>query len=245
MKRLIASTVFLSAALMACNPGPTPTSEVRFVNAMPDSTGMKVFFSQDLITTTPNGVDFRTAFPSNTAYRILNAGTLTYSLCPADLLDCPTEVKNRAIALDGNKKTSVFLVGTKATNDNTGADARPLEILSLSNDTIAPAAGKARLRVVHVAPVVAAKNVDLFITAPTTDLSTITTPAQISYKGTYDYRDLNAGSYRIRLTAPGVTSPVLVDSDTLVLEDGKTYTAVVTNPDAANSNKGVTLLTDK
>jgi hypothetical protein len=245
MRRLLAATVFLSAALMACNSGPTPTTEVRFFNAMPDSTGMKVFFAQDLITTTPNGVDFRGAFPSTTTYRTLNAGTLTYSLCPADLLDCPTEVKNRTISLDGNKKTSVFLVGTKATNDNTGADARPLEILSLSNDTAAPAVGKARIRVVHVAPVVAAKNVDLFITAPSTDLSTITTPAQIAYKGTYDYRDLNAGSYRIRLTAPGVTSPVLVDSDTLVLEDGKTYTAVVNNPDAANSNKGVTLLTDK
>ncbi|MFN3266052.1 MAG: DUF4397 domain-containing protein [Deinococcales bacterium] len=245
MKRLIGAALFLSAALLACNLGPTPTSEVRFFNAVPDTIGVKVFFGQDLMTTAPNGVDFRAAFPGNTTYRTLNAGTLTYSLCPADLLDCPSEVKNRTVVLGGAKKTSVILVGTKASNDNTGVDARPLEIVSLSNDTVAPAAGKSRLRVVHAAAVVAAKAVDLFITAPDTDLTTITTPAQVNYKGTYDYRDLNAGTYRIRATEPGVVSPVLVDSDNLTLEAGKTYTAIITNPDAGNANKGVTLLTDK
>jgi hypothetical protein len=245
MKRLIASALVLSAALMACNtPAPQPTA-IRFFNAVPDSIGMGVDLSDVLITPITTPVVFRAAFPSNSTYRSALEGTLDYSLCPAEDRNCPAQVKNRKAVLSGNKKTTFVLIGTRATNDDTGTDARLLEALTLSDDTTAPVAGKARIRVVHVAPVVAAKNVDLFITAPDTDLSTITTPAQISYKGTYDYRDLNAGSYRIRLTAPGVTNTVLVDSDTLVLEADKTYTAVLTNPDAGNSNKGVTLLTDK
>lgn len=247
MKRLLGTALLLSAALLACNQAPVviPDSEVRFFNAVPDSQGIKIALGQQVITDVTSPVVFRAAFPSASTYQTAKAGNLTFSLCPADLLDCPLVVKDKTTTLEGNKKKTLLLIGTKADNDDTGANARPLKILDLSNETTAPAAGRSRLRVVHAATVVAAKTVDLFITAPDTDLTTINTPAPLSYEGSYEYRDYNAGTYRIRLTAPGTPSPVLVDSDTLTLEAGKTYTAVVTNPDAGNANKGVTLLTDK
>jgi hypothetical protein len=243
MKRLIASALVLSAVLMACNtPVPQPT-EVRFFNAVPDAVGVQVFLGRKLITPLGGGMVFRGAFPSLSTYETVTEGTLTFSLCPI-APSCLPEVSDKTVSLMANKKTTLALIGTEATNDNTGSDARPLEVQTISHETIAPAAGKARMQVVHLASALAAKKVDLFITDPTASLDNLVPPV-LDYKGTQPYRDFTPGSFRIRATVQGTPGSVLVDSDTLTLEANKTYTAIINNPDAANSNKGVTLLVDK
>ncbi len=240
MKKLIAGALFSSLAIVACNPTPIPDSFVRFVNTIPDSSGVKIFFAQDLISgETP--IPFKAAFPSVTTFRAEKPSSLTYSLCPADLLDCPTVVKNKTVNLVSNVQTTVFLIGTKLTTDDLGTDARPLEILSLTSETAAPSVGKARIRVLHGLPNLDAKKLDLYITAPGAALSGF--PPELLYKNVFDYRDLTAGSYQIRATAPAVTDTILVDSGTLALEAGKTYTAVLVKPDV--NKLGVVLLTDK
>lgn len=239
MKKIIAAVLVSSLGLMACNTTPSviPNSQVRFVNTVQDSTGVNIFFGEDKINgTTP--VPFKNSFPSATTYRTVVSGTLAYRMCLDDLYTCtkPSET----IALGGDKLTSVFLLGTKSATDDTGVNARPIEIISAVTDTAAPASGKIKIRVLHTATLPAANMVDIYITAPQDNLAGL--PPQLSYKGIYDYRELAAGSYRIRATAVGVTSTALVDSDTLTLEAGKVYTAVITNPE---NGKGVILLTDK
>ncbi len=240
MKKLIIGALFSSFIIVACNPTPIPDTFVRFVNTMPDSTGVKVFFAQDLISgETP--VPFKGAFPSLTSFRTEKPTNLTYSLCPADLLDCPTVVKNKTINLVSNIQNTVFLIGTKMTTDDSGTDARPLEVLNFTSETATPSVGKARIRVLHALPNLDAKKLDLYITAPDAALSGF--PPELLYKNIFDYRDLTAGSYQIRATAPAVTDTILVDSGTLALEAGKTYTAVLVKPDV--NKLGVILLTDK
>jgi hypothetical protein len=243
MKKFIWGAVVSSLALTACPAPPLQPTEVRFFNAVPDATGMQVFVARKLITPLGGGVIFRNAFPSASTYETVTEGTLTFSLCPV-APSCAPEVDNRTASLQANKKTTLALIGTEATNDNTGADARPLDVMTISHETPAPATGKARMQIIHLAAAVTAKTVDLFVTEPSASLDNIV-PPPISYKGIQPYRDFAPGAFRIRVTAPSVTDTVLVDSDTLTLEAGKTYTAIITNPNPANSNKGVTLLVDR
>jgi hypothetical protein len=84
----------------------------------------------------------------------------------------------------------------------------------------------------------------VYITAPDGTLSDLTPPSLV-YKGKLDYIDVTPGSYRIRLTPSNSISNVIIDSAAMSFEANKTYTAIISNPDAANSNNGVTLLVDR
>jgi hypothetical protein len=114
------------------------------------------------------------------------------------------------------------------------------------NETTTPtnSAGNARLQIIHAASLLSAKNTKVYITAPDGALSDPTPPA-LAYKGKLDYIDLTPGSYRIRLTPSNSISNVIIDSAAMSFEANKTYTAVISNPDAANANNGVTLLLDR
>ena len=240
MKKIIIGAICSSLALIACNPIPIPDTLVRFVNTAQDSLGMKVFIEGKRISSdTP--IAFKGAFPSLNTYQTVKAGTLVYSLCPDIFQDCPTIVKDKSVTLSGNTQTSLFLVGTSATNDDTGADARPLEVLSLGSDTATPASGKVKIRVLHAVTALSAKKVDLYILVPNAPLGGLALP--LDYKNTSSYNTFDAGTYRISATLPGVTDPAYVKSEVLTLESGKTYTAVLVNPDI--NGIGVVLQTDK
>ncbi len=238
MKKLIAGALLSSLALMACNPTPAPIipdSKIRFINASADSQGIRIFIGDTRVNS--GSTLFKEAFPSLTEYRTAKAGTLTYSFCLEAILTCPVlAVNNKVVSLTGDTKTSVYLLGTAATTDDTGTDARPLEIVTLSDESTAPAAGKVKLRILHAASAPAAKDVDIYITDPTAAITGI--PPTLSYKASTVYRELTAGTWRVRATAPSVTNTTLVDSGTLTLVDGKVYTAMIVND-------SVVLLTDK
>lgn len=184
-------------------------------------------------------IEFKSAFPA-TGYAAVESGVRNIKICaaPADTT-CPI---NASPTLAPSAKYTIIAVGTLATTDDTGADARPLEPLVLPDAGTAPAAGKAKLRLVHGASAVGAKTVDVYITAPAADLATATaTKASFNYKDNSDYLEVAAGSYRVRITAPG-TKTVVIDTGTtgVALADGKLYTGIAVNPDANKS--GVILL---
>jgi Domain of unknown function (DUF4397) len=240
MKKFGMMLLVSSLALAACTPplDPPTNTQIRFVNAVGDSTSMNVFYGQDKKNT--SAVGFRGVFPGTDAYSTVPSGSVKYSLCLDDLLDCSKKDQTIDVAKDEPK--TVVLVGTKSTADDAGATPRPLEIVSFGDKTAIPGEGKAKIRVIHAASVAGANKIDLYITEPGAALNGF--PPALEYKAAYDYREVStATQQRLRVTSPGVTSSLLVDSGPLTLVAGKVYTAVIFNPDAGGL--GITLLTDK
>lgn len=240
MKKIIAGLLLSSLGLMACTPAVIPDTFLRYVNASADSLGMKIYNKGIRVTDSPI-VPHKGAFPSLNTFLTLKTGSLTYSLCPELVQDCPSGVKDKNLNLAAEALTTLLLVGTTDTSDDGGADPRPIEVLALDTQTPAPAAGKAKIRVVHAATPTTAKTVDLYILAPDAALTGLTVP--LNYKGTSSYNTFDAGTYRVSATLPGVTNSTVVKSDPITLEAGKIYTAVLINPDV--NGVGTILLTDK
>jgi hypothetical protein len=240
MKKIITGLLLTSLSLMSCTPAIIPDTFVRYVNTSADSLGMKIYNKGIRVPSSPI-VDFKGAFPSLSTYSMLKTGALTYSLCPELVQDCPSAVKDKNINLAAEAQTTVFLVGTTDIADDGGNDPRPIEVLALESQTPAPAAGKAKIRVLHAATPAAAKTIDLYILAPNAALTGLTIP--LNYKGTSSYNTFDAGTYRISATLPGVTNSTVVKSDPITLEAGKIYTAVLINPDV--NGVGTVFLTDK
>jgi Domain of unknown function (DUF4397) len=240
MKKLITGTLFLSMILAACNPAPIPDTFIRYVNASSDSEGIKVF-NKGILVAGSGIISFKNALPSLNTYLTLPTGTLTYSLCPQLLQDCPALVKDKTVNLIAEAQTTLYLVGTSDTTDDSGSNPRPLEVIQLDAQTTTPATGKIKIRVLHATTLPTAKSIDLYILPPNAPLSGLTLP--LNYKGTTSYNTFDAGSYRISAALPGVTDTTVVKSESISLDSGKTYTAVLVNPDV--NGFGVILLTDK
>jgi hypothetical protein len=234
MKKTIVGIIFLSLGLVACPQPPVVLldANVRFLNTVADSGGLKIFL-KGVRENEGSLLGFKAALPSLNTYKTIKEGTLTYSLCPDNSQDCPIAVKDKTVGLAGLEKKTVVLVGTNATNDDAVTDARPLEIVTLKDESSSPVAGKAMLRVLHTTNTPTAKTIGVHITAP--DAPLVALPSFLDYKKNTEYITLDAGNWRVRGT---VSSTTVVDSAILALAADKTYTAVLVND-------GVVLLTDK
>lgn len=80
------------------------------------------------------------------------------------------------------------------------------------------AATSTRVQVVHAAP--NAPSVSIYITAPGAALTSSTPFGTIAFMAAIGPTDIAAGSYEIRATPAGQTSPVLFDSGTVTLNGG-------------------------
>jgi predicted small secreted protein len=234
---IISAALALAAVLAACNPAPPAKADIRAVHASVDTPGVDI-----LVDSAKAGgpINFKSAFPA-TGYAAVDSGVRNIKVCaaPADTL-CPIDASP---TLAPSTKYTIIAVGTLDAADDTGADARKLEPLVLTDAEAAPAAGKTKLRLIHGASLVAAKTVDVYITAPAADIATATaTKAGFNYKDNSGYLEVAAGSYRVRITAPG-TKTVLIDTGTtgVALADGKLYTGIAVNPTGLS---GVILLGD-
>jgi hypothetical protein len=230
-----------SLVLAACTP-PVPevvNTQIRFVNAATkagQSTDMDLYFDTTRKNTTPLG--YRSVFPAANTYTTVPSGGLTYSWCFAGTIDCPK--KDQAVETSKDKPKTVILLGTTETTDDTGDKPRPLELLTLDDDTPIPNDQKVKYRVVHAASLGLANKVDIHFTDPNAAL--LESPPSLDYKGIYDYREIPASTRRLRVTGQG-TGVILVDSPSFDLMAGKVYTLLVLNPESGGV--GVTLLTDR
>ncbi|HET7599176.1 MAG TPA: DUF4397 domain-containing protein [Gemmatimonadales bacterium] len=101
-----------------------------------------------------------------------------------------------------------------------------IEALVLEDDNSAPAAGSARVRVVHAAP--GAPALDIYLTGPGDDLAAAAPIAtNIGYRGVAPAVQVPAGDYRVRMTNAGTTT-VVIDTGTLTLaaDAGRTVMAL-------------------
>ena len=101
---------------------------------------------------------------------------------------------------------------------NDVANIEPV-VIEQSNEDVT--GGSARLFVLHAAA--AAPTVDVFVTAPGADLTTVAPVGTFDFKGTIGPAEVPAGDYQIRVTAAGNPAAVVYDSGTVPLAGGDDY----------------------
>ncbi len=136
--------------------------------------------------------------------------------------DTAVTVLNTSVTIVENRDHTVYAIG------GTGGAAVTAFVTADTNAVVASTS--TRVRVVHLAST--AGNVDIFVTAPTADLTTATpTLANVPFRGVSGYLTVPAGTYRIRVVPAG-TAPaarpgaVALDVASLALPGGGARTIV-------------------
>lgn len=212
MKTLrIASLVLVSFIVAACDtddavvlpPQPSATFDLQVLHASSDAPAVNVSIdgSEAL-----GGVDYKVGSGRTTLDRA------TYSVQVDGITpDGPATVIGPVdIPFDSDLIYSIVAVGK--VGDGT------LEPLVLDQPRTTVAAGSARAFVLHASP--DAPRVDVFVTAPGTDLTGTAPLGTFSYKETLGPVEVAAGDYQIRVTPEGDATTVVYNSGPLTLNDG-------------------------
>ena len=93
-----------------------------------------------------------------------------------------------------------------------------IEPLLAMDDNSAPAAGNARLRVIHASP--DAPDVDVLV-------DNVVVLTNVPFKAISDYLEVAAGAHNIKVNAAGTSTSVINVTPTLL--DGKVYTVIALN----------------
>jgi hypothetical protein len=222
-----------TAALAACGTEDAadplapnaPTGRVRFVNVITDA-------SRAVVNATLEGQTFGV----NLGYLATTPASLP---APASAPYSPVYTGDRTIVLKRTADTTVTVAALAFTSvageDRTvyatgGAGGSAVTAFITLDDNQAPAAGQARVRVVHLSP--AAGPVDVFVTAPNANLATATpTLAGVAVRSASTYLAVPAGTYQVRVVPAG-TAPaaragaVALNVASLVLAAGAARTIV-------------------
>jgi len=224
----LALTLLATLAVSACNndddvTAPATTAGLRVVHASPDAPNVDVLVDN-------------TAALTNVAYKAAS----TY-------LQVPSGSRNLKVRATGT--TTVVIDQTATLNQGSAytviATGRVASIapLVLTDDQTSPAAGNVRLRLVHASP--AAGNVDIYVNAPTADITTATpTLANVAFRVASNYLEVPAGTYRVRITPAG-TKTVAIDVNNVALTAGQVRTAVAVDAPGGGAPLSAILLADK
>jgi hypothetical protein len=221
-------TIALAAGIMsaACsdddNAGPSADSRVRVVHASPDAPAVDVLVDgSEVLSDVPygNASTYLTVASGARNLKVNAAGTAT-SVIDAD------------VTLASASDYTVIAGGLLT-------DIVPIVA---EDDNSAPAAGNARVRVVHGAP--SAPAVDVYVTAPGADLASATPALSgVSFGAVSQYLDVAAGTYQVRVTLAG-TKTVAIDSGSLTLSGGQVRTAIALDAEGGGPPFGLLLLQD-
>jgi Domain of unknown function (DUF4397) len=212
-------SAFLALALFtvtACDDSdaPQPVAQVRFLHA--SGRRAAVDFRADG-TTRGAGLTYGAAFSNGV---VLNAGARTFT---ARLTGATTDIATTARTLANSGAYSVVLA-KRPTSDT---------LLVFADTSVTPATGKVFIRTLNVAP--AAGAVDLYITGATTDLATATPQVTgIEFLKASRYVEMDAGTYRVRLTTTG-TKTVVLDVNTIAVPGRATRSIAVIDANAGGA----------
>lgn len=238
--------VMTAAALVGCGEesvptglSPTgPTGRVRFVNAVADP--LRADRLDVTVAGTPVAVNvgFGVAAP-NTAvqpnpapYYPVYAGS--WPVVARRTADPSIMVLSQNIDVTASTDYTVLAVGTSA-----GVSG-----VVLIDANAAPTGGNIRLRLVHASPS-SAPAVDVYVTAPTADISQMAPSASnVAFKAASAYLTVAAGTYRVRVTATGSKTP-LVDATTGALTTGAVRSFVLLDRSAGGVPATSVLLVDR
>lgn len=203
---LLAAALLLTAAgcgtreINDPNTPPAARGRIRWVNVINDTTRGRVNLT---LAGTPwnvnqvygNVTPATLAAPNTGLYAAILPGT--WPLVARRTADTTATVLSGTVTIVENADFTVYAIG--------GAGATPITNFVTRDTNTVPAAGQARVRVVHLSPT--AGTVDIFVTAPGADLALATpTLAAVPYQRVSGYLSVAAGTYQIRVVPAG-TAP--------------------------------------
>lgn len=231
MRMMVVAALAVAGAACGTKDAPDPFSpsgaqgRVRFVNLITDTTRGRV---NAILEGLPFGVNLTytqstpasLAAPNTAFYSAILAGSRTLVL--KRTADTNVVVATIPFTITENGDRTIYAIG------GTGGSA--VTPVITNDDNTVPAAGQARVRVVHLSQTAGA--VDVFVTAVGADLAAATpTLANVAYQASSAYLPLAAGTYQVRVvpagTAPAArAAAVAINVPSLVLTAGTGRTIV-------------------
>ena len=206
-------------------PAPTPEyANVRVVHAASDAPMVNIT-ANDSILNNLEGVDYQVASSR------FEVETGMYDIGVTGILPGENaEVLQADVTLEADMNYDIFAVGN--VSDDT------LSLLTVTSMETAVDAGNAQVQIVHAASM--APTVDIYVTAPDTDITTEQPLVTAEFTDATDLIQVPAGDYQIRITPAGETT-VVYDSGTVNLTDGADLLIAATN-NVGTGDSPVTLL---
>ena len=218
---LLAAAALAAVSTTACDDSDGgPRADLRIVHASPDAPDVDVRL--DGI-----GVLSQVPYLASSGYLSVQADDRDVQVLAAGT---ETVVIDATLTLPAGSATTVLAANLVAN----------IEPLVLADDRSAPAAGNAKVRVVHGAP--SAPNVDVYVTAPGAAL-TDPTLADVPFLASSDYLEIPAGEYQVRVTVAGTTD-VAIDTGALTIADGAVLSAVAVDAAGGGAPFDILVLDD-
>jgi hypothetical protein len=202
----------------------TPAA-LRVIHASPDAPSVDVVVDDDFANPVLSGV----AFPDFSDYLEVPAGMYNIKVTP--------EGNPGVIAIDTDVDVDAGVAYSVYASDLLASIA-PYVLV----DDYRSIATEAKVRIVHMAP--SAGLVDIYVTAPGADISTLApTFAAVDFETETGYVALAGGDYDVTITVAG-TQTVAIGPATIMLSDGGVYTAAARDAPGSGAPFGLILLDD-
>ncbi|MEM6818776.1 MAG: DUF4397 domain-containing protein [Pseudomonadota bacterium] len=202
----------------------TPAA-LRVIHNSPDAPAVDIIVNDDFANPLVPGL----AFPDFTGFVEVAPGTYNVKVTPAG--DAGTIVIDADLNLTVGSESSVYATGLLA-------NIAP-QVLADDRRSVAT---QAQVRILHGSP--AAGAVDIFVTAPGTDITTVTPNfADVEFGDETGYVQLAAGTYTVTVTPTGTTTAAIGPID-ITIDAGGIYTAVARDAAGGGAPLGLILLDD-
>lgn len=200
----------------------TTTAAVRAGHFSPDAPIVDVVANDNFASPLFNAV----AYPSLTPYA--EVPPASYNVKVVDDATQDFTAINADLTLVAGKRYSVLAVNLLSA----------IEPLVLEDD-LRSVATEARVRIVHGSP--GAGTVDIYVTAPETDINTVSPifPA-VAFKANTGYVSLPGGTYAVAVTPAGLKTPVAIAAN-LVVANGGVYNVVARDAAGGGAPFGLTV----
>ncbi|AMM51347.1 cell wall anchor protein [Rufibacter sp. DG15C] len=194
-------------------PAVEQKANVMVVHASPNAPTVDLYVDGTKVNNTA------LAYPRNTGYLQVETGTRNIRVTPSGS-GVASAVIDANLTLAANMNYSVFAAGP----------VNNITAVVVEDNLTAPAAGRAHVRFIHLAP--DAPNVDVVVQATNANLF-----SNIAFKGSTAFTPVNAGSYTLLVQPVG--TDVNAVTATVNLQAGKIYTVFAKGflvPPAGNTN---------
>jgi hypothetical protein len=202
---LLIATVGLTAC--GSDDDNDPTGEIRVIHASADAPEVNINLTDTASNRTETPVT-NLDYAESSGFNRIDARTYDVDVEAITPTGNSTVISVPGVKVEEDSRTTVVAVGTVDSDD-----AAALEAVVLPDPSVDPTASQVSLSVLHASP--EAGSVDVYVTAPGTDVDTVSPTFTFDYKDVVDASaavgPLPAGNYQIQVTAPG-TSTVLYDS---------------------------------